>query len=99
MPTYIMLSTLSPDGAARLVDYPDRLLEVNREVESMGAKVLSQYAVLGQYDFVTILEAADEVAMSKVALQLAQRGTLKTLTLSAIPVERFVEEMRSLGQG
>src|SRR5687768_6932361 len=90
MPTYIMLSTIGPDGAARLRENPERLRQVNAEVESMGVKVLHQFAVLGQYDFCNILEAPDEVTMSRVALTLGSRGTVKTLTLTAIPVEDFI---------
>ena len=90
MPTYVMLSTLGPDGHARLRENPERLREVNADVESMGVKVLEQYALLGPYDFLNILEAPDEKTMAKVATTLAARGTLKTLTLTAIEVEDFI---------
>ena len=90
MPTYVMLSTLGPDGHARLRENPERLREVNADVESMGVKVLEQYALLGPYDFLNILEAPDEQTMAKVATTLAARGTLKTLTLTAIEVEDFI---------
>ena len=94
MATFLMLSTLGPDGAARLRDHPDRLLEVNSEVESMGVKVVAQWALLGAYDFATILEAPDEKVMARVAVVLGSRGTLKTLTLSAIPVEEFISNLK-----
>ena len=90
MPTYIMLSTLGPDGAATLRETPERLREVNAEVEAMGVKVLQQYALLGNYDFCNVLEAPDETTMAKVALALGARGTVKTLTLTAIPIEEFI---------
>lgn len=90
MPTYVMLSTLGPDGHARLRENPERLREVNADVESMGVKVLEQFALLGPYDFLNILEAPDEQTMAKVATTLAARGTLKTLTLTAIEVEDFI---------
>ena len=77
-----MLSTLGPDGSARLREHPERLKAVNAEVEAMGVKVLHQYALLGPYDFLNILEAPDETTMAKVATTLAARGTLKTLTLT-----------------
>lgn len=96
MPKYVMLSTLGPDGAARLRDNPRRLKEVNAELEEMGVQVLSQYALLGQYDFLNILEAPDEVTMARVATSLAARGTLKTLTLTAIEVDTFID---ALGEG
>ncbi len=94
MPKFIMLSTLGPEGAATLRENPERLKEVNAEVEAMGVKVLEQFAVLGPYDFCNILDAPDEITMAKVALVLGARGTVKTLTLTAIPVDEFVEAMR-----
>jgi len=90
MGTYIMLSTLSPDGANTLIENPERLTEVNEEVARMGAKVVAQYAVLGPYDFVTILEAPDVSTISRVAVQLGSRGTIKSTTLTAIPVDDFI---------
>jgi uncharacterized protein with GYD domain len=89
-----MLSTLGPDGSATLSENPDRLREVNREVEAMGARVLEQYALLGPYDFLNILEAPDEVTMARVATALAARGTLKTLTITAIPVEDYIAGLK-----
>ncbi len=96
MPKYVMLSTLGPDGHARLRENPERLREVNRDVEAMGVRVLEQFALLGQFDFLNILEAPDELTMAKVATTLASRGTLKTLTLTAMDVEDFV---KALGSG
>jgi uncharacterized protein with GYD domain len=88
-----MLSTLGPDGSARLRENPERLREVRNEVEAMGVKVLQQYAVLGQWDFLNIIEAPDEATMAKVATTLASRGTLKTMTLPIIEIERFIAAM------
>ena len=93
MPKYVMLSTLGPDGSARLRENPERLREVSAEVEAMGVKVLEQFAVLGQWDFVNILEAPDETTMAKVAMSLASRGTLKTMTLPIIDIESFIEAL------
>ncbi|MCL4413689.1 MAG: GYD domain-containing protein [Actinobacteria bacterium] len=90
MATFLMLSTLGPEGMSTLRDNPVRLKEVNEEVESMGVRVLSQWAVLGPYDFVTVLEADDAEAVSRVALMLGARGTLKTQTLSAIPIDDYI---------
>jgi len=95
MPKYIMLSTVGPDGASTLTLHPERIKEVNAEVEAMGVKVLEQYAVLGPYDFCNILEAPDDKTMARVALLLGARGTLKTLTLPLIPVDEFIEAIRS----
>jgi uncharacterized protein with GYD domain len=96
MPTFVMLSVLGPDGSATLRENPSRIREVNSEVESMGARVKDQYALLGQWDFVTIIEAPDEGTMARIATTLAARGTLKTTTLTAIPVDEFIT---SLGEG
>lgn len=93
MPKFVMLSTLGPDGHARLRDSPERLREVNADVEAMGVRVLQQYALLGQYDFLSILEAPDELVMAKVATTLSARGTLRTLTVTAIEVEDFIGAM------
>lgn len=89
-----MLSTIGPNGAATLLENPDRLKAVNAEVEAAGVKVVAQWALLGQYDFCTVLEAPDELAVSKVAMMLGARGTVKTLTLTAIPIDEFVEAVR-----
>ncbi|MCE7885437.1 MAG: GYD domain-containing protein [Actinobacteria bacterium ATB1] len=96
MPTFVMLSTLGPDGMATLSSNPDRIKAVNEEVEAMGARVISQYALLGEYDFLTVLEAPDEGTMAKVAVALGARGTLKTRTLTAMPVDEFIESVRGL---
>lgn len=89
-----MLSTLGPAGAATLREHPERLTEVNAEVEALGVKVVQQFALLGQYDFCNVLEAPDDVTMAKVALVLGARGTVKTVTLPAIPVEEFVARLQ-----
>jgi uncharacterized protein with GYD domain len=93
MPKFMMLSTVGPDGASTLTQHPERIKEVNAEVEAMGVKVLEQYAVLGPYDFCNILEAPNEKVMARVALVLGARGTLKTLTLPLIPVDEFIAAM------
>ena len=90
MPKYVMLSTLGPDGSARLAENPERLREVSQEVEAMGVTVLEQYAVLGQWDFINIIEAPDAVVMAKVATTLASRGTLKTMTLPIIDIDTYI---------
>jgi uncharacterized protein with GYD domain len=95
MPKFVMLSTLGPDGSARLSESPDRLREVSQEVEAMGVTVLQQYAVLGQWDFINILEAPNEIVMAKVATALASRGTLKTVTLPIIDIDDFIEGLKS----
>ncbi len=90
MPYYVMLTTLTDEGRKTLKEKPERIKEVNKEVEGMGVKILAQYAVLGQYDFVNILEAPSNEAVAKVGLQLGARGTLQTMTLAAMPLDDFI---------
>ena len=91
MATFLMLSTIGPEGMATLRDKPERLKEVNAEVEAMGAHVVAQWALLGQYDFATVLECPDEKIVTRVAVALGARGTLKTKTMIAVPIEEFIE--------
>jgi uncharacterized protein with GYD domain len=90
MATFLMLSTLGPEGMATLKTHPARLKEVNSEVEAMGCRVLAQWALLGEYDFATVLEAPDDKSVARVAVALGARGTLKTRTLAAIPIDEFI---------
>jgi uncharacterized protein with GYD domain len=85
MPTYVMLTNLTADGVRTLKNNPGRVAEVNKEVEQLGAKVVAQYATLGQYDFITVVEAPDEKTMAKVSVELGSRGTMTSQTLAAIP--------------
>ena len=94
MPTYVLLSTLTGDGAETVRNNPDRILEVNQEVEKMGAKILNQFVVLGPYDFVTILEAPDLETVSRISIEMSARGSVKIQTLAAMPVEEFVRGLK-----
>jgi uncharacterized protein with GYD domain len=93
MPIYILISTLTDEGRKTVRKHPDRIEAVNMEIESMGAKVLAQYAVLGQYDFINIVEAPDNDAIAKLSLDLGSRGTIQIITLPAIPVDDFIAKM------
>ena len=88
MPTYLMLTNLTAEGVRTLKNNPGRMAEVNQEVEQIGAKVVAQYATLGQYDFVTVVEAPDEKTMAKVSVELGSRGTMTSQTLTAMPADR-----------
>ena len=90
MAIYIMLTTLTEEGRKTVKSNPQRIKQVNKEVESMGAKILAQYAVLGPYDFINILEAPDNKTISKVAIELGSRGTLQTTTLAAMTVDELI---------
>ena len=90
MAVYIMFTNLTDEGRKTLKDNPARLRAVNKEVEAMGVKILAQYAVLGQYDFINILEAAGNTTISKLALELGSRGTMTTMTMAAIPIDEII---------
>lgn len=94
MPSYVMLSTLGPDGWATVREHPERIREVTQEVESMGLTVIAQYGLMGQYDFLTVIDAPDEGAMARAAITLAARGTMRTTTFQAIPVEELIENLK-----
>ena len=91
MAIYVMLTTLTDEGRKTLKGNPQRIKEVNKEVEAMGAKILAQYALLGPYDFVNILEAPDNKTISKVAIELSARGTLHTMTMAAMTIDELAK--------
>ncbi len=93
MPIYIMLSKLTHEGRKTIKKHPERIEEVDVEMEKMGAKVLAQYALLGPYDFLNILEAPNNEAIAKVSIEFGSRGTVEIITLPAIPVQDFVGKM------
>ena len=94
MATFIMLSRLTPEGTKTLRNNPNRIKEVNQEVEQFGARVVSQYALLGPYDFITVLEAPDAETVSKVSVELASRATASYETLTAISVDEFASRLQ-----
>ena len=93
MPTYIMLTTLTPEGVQTVKNNPQRIREVNKEVEQLGASVKAQWATLGQVDFINIIEAPDEKTMARVSLELGSRGTARYETLPAIPIDEFIASL------
>ncbi len=96
MPTYILLSSLTDEGAKTIKHKPERIKEVNKELEEhFGVQVKAQYAVLGPYDFVNIVEAPDNETIARVSAELASRGTIKILTLAAIPVDDFIARLKT----
>ena len=90
MPTYIMLSNLTAQGVQTLKANPDRLREVNRDVEELGAKVVHQWATLGPFDFVNVVEAPDAETMARVSVALGARGSAKLQTLTALTIDEFL---------
>ena len=93
MPIYIMLTTLTDEGRKTVKEKPTRIKEVNKEVEEMGVKILTQYALLGQYDFLNILEAESNETVTKVAVELGSRGTLQTMTLPAMTLDELISTL------
>ncbi len=94
MATYIMLSSLTDEGRKTIYERPERISEVNREVEQLGAKVVSQWAVLGPYDFVNVVEAPDNETIARVSVALSARGTVSFLTMPAIGVDQLAARMK-----
>lgn len=94
MSLYIMMSTLTDEGRKTVKANPQRIKEVNKEVQAMGVKVLAQYVCLGQYDFINILEAPNIETVAKVALELGSRGTLQTNTLAALTLDDFINTLK-----
>ena len=90
MPTFIMLTRLTPEGVQTVKNNPSRIQEVNREIEAVGATVKAQWATLGEYDFVNVVEAPDEKRMARVSLELGSRGTARYESLAAIPIDEFI---------
>jgi len=94
MPYYVILSTLTDEGRETLKEKPERVLEVNREIEKMGVKIIQQYAVLGPYDFVNIVEASDNITVMKMSVELGSRGTIQLMTMPAIEIEAFIKNLK-----
>lgn len=94
MAKYVMLTNLTDEGRKTILENPGRIKEVNKEVEAMGVKILAQYALLGPFDFLNILEAPSNEAISKVAVTLGSRGTLQSMTLTAMDVDAFVASLK-----
>ena len=98
MPTYILLSKLTPQGRQTLHRNPDRMDQVNLEIADFGCKVIAQYAVLGGYDFVTIVEAPDNETVAHLSVDLGSRGTIEITTLPAIPSDDFRAKLKGPAQ-
>lgn len=94
MGIYIVLSRLTDTGAQTLKEKPERVKEVNHELEKMGIKVIEQYVVFGEYDFVNIIEAKDNLSVMMAMVELASRGSIRTVTLPAIRMDELIEELK-----
>jgi len=97
MPVFVMLTTLTDEGAKTLKNKPERIREVDKEVvDKFGVRIIAQYAVMGPYDFVNILEAPDNDTIVKMAIELNSRGTIRTLTMPAIEIDRLIDDLKSM---
>lgn len=94
MAYYLQLSTLTDKGRRNFEEDPEWIKEVNKDIELMGAKILTQYALLGQYDFVNIIEAPSDEVAAKVAIKLSANGTLQPMTLAAIPLNNLIDSLK-----
>jgi uncharacterized protein with GYD domain len=94
MPQYILLSNLTDEGWKTVKEKPERIKEVNKELQAYGVKVVSQYAVLGPYDFVNIVEAPNNETIAKVSIELGSRGTIKILSMPAVPIDDFITPIK-----
>jgi len=94
MAVFVMLTTLTDEGRKTIKDKPERIREVSKEVEAQGVKIINQFAVLGPYDFVNILEAPSAEAVSRVAIALGARGTLQTMTMAAMSIDEFIAGLK-----
>ena len=94
MPRYIMLSSLTDEGAQTIRKNPERIKEVNKDIEALGGKVVDQYAVLGEYDFINILEAPDIETIARISVELGSRGSVRIHTLAAITVDEFIARLK-----
>ncbi|WP_028574140.1 GYD domain-containing protein [Desulfonatronovibrio hydrogenovorans] len=92
MAHYVILSKLTDEGRKTLKKNPGRIMEVNKELEQMGVKVLEQFAVLGQYDFVNIVQAPDNETILKMSVELGSRGSVQLLSLPAMKIDEFVKK-------
>ena len=90
----MLLSKLTDEGWKTIRERPERIKEVNKELEAFGVKVLNQYAVLGQYDFVNIIEAPDNETVAKISVELGSRGTIHIMSMPAIPIDKFTESIK-----
>jgi uncharacterized protein with GYD domain len=97
MAIYVLLSNLTDEGRKTLKERPERLKEVNQEIERMGARVVNQYAVLGSYDFVNIVEAPSNEVIARISVELGSRGTVQLTTLPAMNIDAFVQMIRDSG--
>ncbi len=95
MGVYVLLSKLTPEGRRTIKERPHRIKEVVKELKESGVKVFQQYATLGQYDFINIVEAPDNETISRISVDLCSRGTVEIVTLAAVPINSYVSTLKN----
>lgn len=95
MATYILLSRLTDEGCETITKRPERIKEVNEEVEEMGGKVISQYVIFGEYDFLSVVEAPGNETIAKISVSLSSRGTIRIITMPAMDVDSFIKAFKN----
>jgi len=98
MPTYVLLSSLTPEGSQTLHEDPERVDAVNKEISEFGCKIVTQYALLGGYDFLTIIEAPDNATVAHLSVDLSSRGTVRIVTMPAILISEFKAKLKGAKQ-
>jgi uncharacterized protein with GYD domain len=96
---YILLSTMTAEGSRRLHTEPDRLNQVNEELQEVGCKVVAQYATMGPYDFVTVIDAPDNESAALLSADMSSRGTVRIVSMPAFPVADFLGRLKGRTQG
>jgi uncharacterized protein with GYD domain len=94
MPHYVILSNLTDEGRRTIKQKPERIIEVNKEIEAMGVKIHKQYALLGSYDFLNIVEAPNNETVMKMSVEIGARGSVQMTTLPALPVDEFIKKIK-----
>ena len=94
MPVYIALSRLTEEGSKTIKKNPERIKQVNKDIEAMGVKILDQYALLGQYDFINVLEAPDNDTIVRMSVEIGARGSVQLQTLPAVPIDQLIADLK-----
>ncbi len=94
MPKYVILSNLTDEGRKTILDHPERIEEVNEEMEKKGASIIEQYFLLGKYDFITVVEAPSKSVITKIVMEIASRGSIDTMTFPAMDVDELIKDLK-----
>jgi uncharacterized protein with GYD domain len=90
MPIFIALGTATEAGRSRtLENLAERHARAKARAEDAGARVLGSYALLGPYDYLTVLEAPDIETVARVLIREAARGNVHYEIHPALPMEQF----------